>query len=209
MYMVTAGMFPALKLLAKNPSKRSMYTSTDNKKTTKSKTMRIKGMQHPERVSMVIQRDSKALLLLEHEATPRDLTAVSATGWEVLPGSQMLLGKCIQYNSTSGSHGCHWNVGKQCDMMDKRLLGLYVPHPSFQLIGKNSWKGGVLERTSHVKQLKGNFSKLLNIYKNICLLLGFFIIRPLFETWEIYTEIKPLDIIFILWYVCGRWGVFL
>lgn len=28
-------------------------------------------------------KNSKAVLLLEHEATPRDLTAVRATGWEV------------------------------------------------------------------------------------------------------------------------------
>ena len=49
-------------------------------------------------------KNSKAVLLLEHEATPRDLTAVSATGWEVLPGSQMLLGKHIQYSSASGTH---------------------------------------------------------------------------------------------------------
>lgn len=76
-------------------------------------------------VNMVIQTDSKATLLLEHEATPRDLTAVSATGWEVLPGSQMLLGKCIQCSSTSGTRDCHWNVGKHCNMVDKRLLGLY------------------------------------------------------------------------------------
>lgn len=50
-------------------------------------------------------KNSKAVLLLEHEVTPRDLTAVSATGWEVLPGSQMLLlGKHIQSSSASGTH---------------------------------------------------------------------------------------------------------
>lgn len=124
---------------------------------------------------MVTERDSKTMLLLDHEASPRDLTAVSATSWEVLPGSQMLFGKCIQYSSTSGTLGCHQNVGKHCAIMDKRLLGLYVPQHSFQLIGKNSWKGGVLERTSHVTQLKSNFSNLfVYLQKHMSLIRAFY-----------------------------------
>lgn len=72
-------------------------------------------------------RNSKAVLLLEHEATPRDLTAVSATGCEVLPDIQMLLlGKHTQYSSASGAHDYHCDGGKQGDVVDKRLLGLHL-----------------------------------------------------------------------------------
>lgn len=131
-------MFPALKLLPIIPARNLFILLPPMRKQPKAKLQGSKAWSI--HVSMVIQRDSKAMLLLEEEAAPRDFTSVSATGWEFLPGSQMLMGKCIQYSSTSGTLGCHWNVGKHCDMMNKRLLGLYVPHPSFQLIGKNYWK---------------------------------------------------------------------
>lgn len=119
--------------------------------------------------------------------TPRDLTAVCATGWEVLPGSHMQLGKCIQYSSTSGTLGCQWNVGKHCDMVDKRVLGLCVPRPSFQLIGKISWKGGVLERKNLVKQLKSNFGMLfIYLQKHMSLVRAFYYKTIVWELGIIY-----------------------
>jgi len=52
-------------------------------------------------------KNSKAVLLLKREAAPRDFTAVGAAGWEVLPSSQMLLGKRSQHSSAAGTRDCH------------------------------------------------------------------------------------------------------
>lgn len=41
-----------------------------------------------------------------------------------------------------------------------------VPHPSFQLIEKHSWKAGVLERASFKTQLKNNLSMLFIYLQN-------------------------------------------
>lgn len=138
----------------------------------------------------------------------RDLTAVSATGWEVLPGSQMLL------------------LGKMCpaqpSIWDPRLplkwwkaLGCggqkafrAVPQPSFQLAENVLWKVGVLKRASLKTWVKNNLRTLfLYLPKHVPLIKTFY---PCF-LWDHCLKagkyILKLNhsLIFILWCICV-WG---
>lgn len=120
-------------------------------------------------------KNSKAVLLLEHEATPSDLTAVSVTGWEVSARQpDVVVGETypVQLGIWDPWLPLKWR--KALGYGGQKAFGA-VPHPSFQLIEKHSWKAGVLERASLKTWLKNNLSMLfIYLQKHVSLIKAFY-----------------------------------